>query len=151
MLSGKKVGLRAVERNDLPLLQAWRNRPDFRINFRENKELSLENQNKWFDNQVVNSERNFMFTIVDLNNNEPIGAAGLLYTDWVARFADFSFYIGKDGTYIDDNGMADEAALLLLQYGFEVLNLNKIWMELYEFDAKKIEFFIDVILSLIVK
>ena len=52
MLSGKKVGLRAVERNDLPLLQAWRNRPDFRINFRENKELSLENQNKWFDKKL---------------------------------------------------------------------------------------------------
>ena len=30
---------------------------------------------------------------------------------------------------------------MLIQYGFNNLNLNKIWMELYEFDQQKIDFF----------
>ena len=57
--------------------------------------------------------------------------------------ADFSIYIGNDGEYIDRNGYAKEAAELLIKYGFAALNLNKVWMELYEFDKKKIDFFIN--------
>ena len=41
----------------------------------------------------------------------------------------------------DDQGYAEEAARLLIQYGFSNLNLHKIWMELYEFDNKKLKFF----------
>jgi RimJ/RimL family protein N-acetyltransferase len=37
--------------------------------------------------------------------------------------------------------IAFEASELLIAYGFQNLNLNKIWMELYEFDQKKIDFF----------
>ena len=33
------------------------------------------------------------------------------------------------------------AAQLLIDYGFNNLNLHKIWMELYEFDNLKIDFF----------
>ena len=82
-----------------------------------------------------------MFTIVDLQSQKPIGAAGLLYINWIIRSADFSFYIGDRQKYIGDDGVAKEAAQLLINYGFNNLNLNKIWMELYEFDNKKIDFF----------
>jgi RimJ/RimL family protein N-acetyltransferase len=82
-----------------------------------------------------------MFTIVRLSDNKPVGAAGLLYINWINRSADFSFYIGENSAYIDDEGLAMDAAELLIRYGFHNLNLNKIWMELYEFDDKKLEFF----------
>ena len=81
-----------------------------------------------------------MFSIVKLDSKELIGAAGLLYINWIIRSADFSFYIGKDELYIDNKGIANEVASLLINYGFENLNLNKIWMELYEFDSKKLIF-----------
>ena len=81
-----------------------------------------------------------MFVIVDLENNQPIGACGLLYTNWIIRSADFSFYIGHDELYIDDK-YATDAAKILIDYGFNDLNLNKIWMELYEYDIKKLDFF----------
>jgi hypothetical protein len=84
-----------------------------------------------------------MFTIVDLSTNEVIGACGLLYINWIIRSADFSFYIGKDELYIDEQGYAEESAKLLIEYGFNQLNLHKIWMELYEFDELKINFFKD--------
>ena len=78
-----------------------------------------------------------MFTIVDLKTNKPIGAAGLLYINWIIRSADFSFYIGRNEEYIDNEGYAIEATKLLTNYGLKNLNLNKIWMELYEFDKIK--------------
>ena len=43
--------------------------------------------------------------------------------------------------YIGDDGAAKEATELLITYGFNNLNLNKIWMELYEYDHQKFSFF----------
>lgn len=141
MIKGQLVGLRAVEHEDLPLLRDWRNITDFRKHFRESRELSLADQEVWFDSLQKTKHINFMFIIVDLKTNLPIGAAGLLYINWIIRSADFSFYIGDKEQYIGNDGRAKEAADLLINYGFNNLNLHKIWMELYEFDQQKIDFF----------
>ena len=139
MIIGKHTYLRAVEVTDLEKLRDWRNIEEFRINFREHRELNLKNQNDWY-NKISGSTYDFMFLIVDIKTNETIGACGLLYTNWIIRSADFSFYIGKNNLYIDDL-YAEDAARILINYGFQDLNLNKIWMELYEFDKKKLDFF----------
>lgn len=141
MIKGKLTGLRAVEREDLSLLRDWRNIPEFRKNFREVRELNMANQEKWFERSCVNNPNDFMFIIVRLSDNKPIGAGGLLYINWIIRSADFSFYIGESNSYIDNDGYAIDAARLLIGYGFNNLNLHKIWMELYEFDKKKLDFF----------
>ena len=141
MIKGKKVGLRAVEKEDLICLRDWRNIPEFRKHFREVRELSLTDQEAWYDHLQKTKHINYMFTIVDLNTQKPIGAAGLLYINWFIRSADFSFYIGHDNKYIGNDGIAKEASKLLIDYGFKNLNLHKIWMELYEFDLEKINFF----------
>ena len=96
MIQGENYGLRAVEENDLEKLRDWRNLTDFRRNFREVRELSLEDQKTWLKSVNNSKQNNFMFSIINLENNEVIGAAGLLYINWIIRSADFSFYIGKD-------------------------------------------------------
>jgi RimJ/RimL family protein N-acetyltransferase len=141
MIKGKNIGLRAVEKEDLSFLRDWRNITNFRKHFREVKELSLTDQEAWFEHLQKTKHINYMFTIVDLNANKPIGAAGLLYINWIIRSADFSFYIGDKDKYIGADGIAEEAAKLLIDYGFKNLNLHKLWMELYEFDNEKIDFF----------
>ena len=134
MIKGVKVGLRALEKEDLKLLKDWRNNVDFRKHFREVRELSEADQENWFISLQNSRQINFMFVIVDVETNEAIGAAGLLYVNWVIRSADFSFYIGKNEIYVDDKEVSSEAAKLLIDYGFNNLNLNKIWME----DNKKL-------------
>jgi len=140
MIKGKIVGLRSLELEDLVLLRDWRNTVSFRRNFREHRELNMANQNAWF-NRTMASSNDYMFVIQRLADNVPVGAAGLLYINWIIRSADFSFYIGLKELYIDNDGLALESARLLIDYGFKNLNLNKIWMELYEFDEAKMEFF----------
>lgn len=142
MIKGTKVGLRAVEEDDLLKLRDWRNIESFRKNFREVRELNLLNQKRWYD-AISGSANDFMFSVIKLEDNELIGACGLLYTNWVIRSADFSFYIGKNEEYLDKDGFGGEAVRLLIEYGFNSLNLHKIWMELYEFDKLKLNFFID--------
>ena len=141
MIKGKLTGLRAVEKDDLKILRDWRNIPEFRRNFRDVRELNIANQEKWYENVCIDNPNNFMFVIVKLSDMNPIGACGLLNINWIIRSADFSFYIGENGAYIDNEGYAEEAAKLLIDYGFQNLNLHKIWMELYEFDKVKINFF----------
>ncbi len=141
MIKGEKVGLRAVEKEDLVYLRDWRNIVEFRKNFREVRELSLSDQEAWFHSLQSTKNVNYMFTIVDLKTEKLLGACGLLYIDWKIRSADFSFYIGDEKKYIGTDGIAKDATKLLIDYGFKNLNLNKIWMELYEFDLEKINFF----------
>lgn len=141
MIKGKLIGLRSVERADLPLLRDWRNIQHFRRNFREFRELNLEDQERWFNKIVIASPNDFMFIIERLADHQPIGVCGLVCVNWIIRSADFSFYIGEKEEYLDDHGYAEEAANLLLNYGFKDLNMHKIWMELYEFDNKKLNFF----------
>lgn len=136
MLKGNVVGLRAVERNDLEKLLEWRNRPNFRIFFREYRELNMENQNRWFEAKVLEDEHTRMFSIVLLETGELIGACGLCYIDWQNRCADFSIYIGKDNLYIDSEYAVD-AAKVMMAYGFDELNLHRLWTEIYEIDEKK--------------
>lgn len=136
MIEGKFVGLRAIEYDDLHKFLEWRNKPELRKNFREYKELSFSNQENWFNNVVLKSPNNVMFAIINLENNELIGACGLNYIDWVNRNADLSIYIGLNGVYIDDV-FAPDATNLLLDYGFHELNLHRIYVEIYDIDLKK--------------
>lgn len=140
MLSGEFVGLRAVEPSDLPKLLVWRNNPEFRRYFREFKELSSEHQKLWYEKTVLANEHVLMFSIVDLKNNELLGACGLCYINWVHRNADFSIYIGARDLYIDDHYAVD-AARILLAYGFGELGLHKVWAEIYDFDEQKKKLF----------
>lgn len=140
MIKGTLVGLRALEREDLRQAKEWRNIADFRKHFREHRELNQFNQEKWFE-RISGSPNDFMFAVVRLSDQLMIGVAGLVYVNWVIRSADISLYIGHEERYIDDEGWAEEAARLLVKYGFENLNLHKAWTELYEFDSKKIALF----------
>ncbi|MEA0561852.1 GNAT family N-acetyltransferase [Lysinibacillus irui] len=140
MLKGNLVGLRAIEKTDLTQLLQWRNNPEFRRFFREYRELNSENQLLWFEKYVINDPNTIMFAIVELETEKLIGACGLCYIDWVNRNADFSIYIGKNNLYIDTS-FAIEAAQLMENYGFEELNLHRLWAEIYSIDEAKIKFF----------
>jgi RimJ/RimL family protein N-acetyltransferase len=136
MISGKYVGLRAIEKGDLPVMLHWRNLPHFRRYFREYRELSFMNQEYWFENIVQNDRNTLMFSIVDLQRGNLLGACGLCYINWINRNADFSIYIGDSIAYIDRK-FAPDAGSVLLQYGFNELNLHRVYAEVFDFDNPK--------------
>lgn len=137
MIFGKRAALRAVQREDLPQLMAWRNRPELRKYFREYRELNLDLQERWFEHTVLGDKNTLMFSIVDRETETLLGCCGLCYIDWVNRHAELSLYIGHENSYIDADGYAEDACHILLSYGFEQLNLHKIWAEIYAFDSPK--------------
>lgn len=137
MLKGKKIYLRAVEKEDLRELMNWRNSPELRKNFREYKEINYDNQLKWYETKVLNDNSTIMFSIVSLSDDKLIGCCGFCYINWVNRNADISMYIGINDYYIDSEGLAEESCNLLIDYGFNETGLHKLTTEIYEFDKKK--------------
>ena len=141
MIKGSLVNLTSIEKPDLPKLQEWRNNPEFRKHFREFKELTITHQEQWYLSKVVNDPTTQMFAIRHAKDNALIGCAGLCYINWVHRHADLSLYIGWQDTYIDKDGFAEDACRALMRYGFLELGLNKLWTEIYSFDALKFELY----------
>lgn len=141
MYKGEKVYICALEKEDLPKLMEWRNRPDYRKFFREYREINSDMQNMWYETKVLKDSSTIMFAIRSVENQELLGCCGLCYINWVHRNADLSLYIGKDGAYIDDEGIAEESCRLLFDYGFKELGLQKIWTEIYSFDDKKMDLY----------
>jgi len=82
----------------------------------------------------------FEMFIISSASGESLGVAGLTYIDFVNRHSDVHFYIGKDDLWIDDV-IAVKIFPSLLDYGFHVLNLNKLWAEIYDIDKLKLNFF----------
>jgi RimJ/RimL family protein N-acetyltransferase len=140
VLTGQRVALRGVEREDLAQLLEWRNRPDFRRYFREHRELTMSDQTAWYEQVVLKDPGTKMFSIADSEGLRLLGAAGLCYIDWVNRTCDLSIYIGAHDLYIDGE-YAPDAAHLLLEYGFGTLDLHRVWVEIYDFDDRKVHLF----------
>ena len=140
MLNGNYIYLRAIEEDDLNQLREWRNKPNLRKYFRETAEINSINQKKWFD--IINDKNSIhkMFAIVKKDTDELMGACGLCYIDWVNRSADFSIYLGYDDIYIDEK-YAINAAKVMKDYGFNILNLHRLWAEIYTIDEPKKKFF----------
>ena len=144
MLKGNIVSLHAVEKYDISQLKDWRNNSDFRKYFREYKELSDENQENWYENEVIKSSETIMFSIRRNEDNILLGCCGFVYYKHIHKHADLSLYIGWNDEYIDKKGYAKESCELLMAYGFNELCLNKIWTEIYEFDNKKRELYLSL-------
>lgn len=137
------IKLRAVERGDLTLLKDMRNTPELKKYFREYRLLNDKNQEQWFDS-LTNDRTQCMFCIdgvitktlyvSDVNTGvlyediELVGACSLNNINWVNRSAEFGIYIKPDK---QGNGFAKEALTELVKYGFNELNLHRIWGEVY--------------------
>ena len=135
----ENLGIRAIEIEDLAIIQKYRNDEILRQYFREYREFSLTQIKDWYFN-MIKDNRFEMFVIVDLDLDEVVGVTGITYIDWPNKHADVHFYIGKNSEWIDEK-YSGTAIKLILNYGFKTLNLNKLWAEIYEIDIKKLNFF----------
>lgn len=142
MKKGKTVYLDTINKGDLEQLRSWRNHEPFKKHFREYREITRSMQKKWFKKIVNNNSNHHMFAIREIESNKLIGTIGLTYINWVYSHADLSIYIGDGFVYIDQRAI--DAVNIILDYGFNQLQLHKVWTEIYSFDETKINFFNDL-------
>ncbi len=125
----------------MEILRNWRNREISESILENIGKISKDMQEKWYQTKVLSDPSTIMFSIHDSLTNELWDAVVFAILIGVNKNSDLSLYIGKDFSYIDSEGIAEEACKLLFQYGFGELNLEKIWTEIYEFDSPKYELY----------
>lgn len=118
--------MRSMERSDLRLMADWLNDSDvtrllFMGLFPANLESLITN---WERDR--SSPEEVTLAVCDKASNEFVGTTGLYRIHWVMRTAEFRVFLGDKRVW--NRGFGTECAKLMVVYGFEKLNLNKIWL-----------------------
>lgn len=125
-ISGDKIYLRGLEKSDLPNLIIWMNDPEVtRYLFMGTIPAHLELLTEQWEKDIK-SHNEVVFAIVEKKKDEMIGWAGLYSINWISRSAEYRIFIGDRNQW--GKGIGTEVAKLMIKYGFEKLNLNKIWL-----------------------
>ncbi len=122
-LVGEKVYLSPISADSIELFTKWMN--DFGVTdytARSQFVFSYEAEKAWFDNKV--KSKDYMLSIVTLKDDEVVGNIELQSIDSVNREATLGILIGEEKNR--NKGYGTEAISLLLDYGFNYLNLNNI-------------------------
>jgi len=132
MIYGNGLRLRAIEKEDLDKFTEWLNDPAVRRGLLIFLPLSMVQEERWFRGVLERpGEEQPLVIEVEIDGQwEPIGNIGLHNFDWRCRSAEVGIFIG-DKTYWNQ-GIGTQAMRLMLQHGFETLNLNRIALDVYE-------------------
>lgn len=136
MLVGKKVKLTEIERDSLEKIRGWRNDPENRQYFRAFKDISSDMQEQWYKKMGNNSDPNHVYFQI-MHGNELAGVCNLSYIDWHMRSAEAAIMIGD----FKGQGLGTDALEVMCRYGFEEVNLHKIWCEIFDSNPASLAIF----------
>ena len=129
MLIGRNVYLRILEKADISTTQKWINDPSISDIMGYLPVLSLENQFNWYDT-LKNDNTRYIFAICDGSSNEHIGNVGLGKINYISRHCMFNIFIANSSKR--SKGFGSEATNLILQFAFNRLNMNKVYLQTSE-------------------
>lgn len=131
MLYGKRVRLRAIEREDIPAFLRWFNDPEVRQWLTSIQLLSRAKEERWFEEQLARTNDLILGIEVQVDQGWTlIGNIGLHGLDWKNRRATLGIVIGERDFW--DKGFGTEAIEVLLRYAFLELGLHRVELEVFE-------------------
>ena len=133
MLKGKKVTLRPVRRSDLKLFLEWFNDQDVIQYLSAYLPMTEMGEEKWIED-LEKEEKKVIFVIETKEEKKPIGTCGLQEIDYKNQRADFGISIGEKDFW--SKGYGTEATMLIIDYGFSQLNLNRISSAAFGFNTR---------------
>lgn len=138
MIYGKHIRLRAPEREDLPRFVAWLNDPEVRAGLALFLPLSQAEEEKWFEKMLERPavEHPLVIEVKDGETWKMVGNCGYHNLDWRVRSAELGIFIGDKSFW--NQGHGTEVMRLLLRYGFITLNLNRIYLRVFETNPRAI-------------
>ena len=140
MIYGERVRLRAIEREDVPRFVEWLNDPEVIAGLGLSLPLANWEETRWFENLSNHAaeERPLAIEVYAPDGAwRHIGATGLSEINWMNRIASFGIFIGEKALW--NQGYGTEATSLVLKHGFETLNLNRIFLYVYETNPRAIK------------
>jgi RimJ/RimL family protein N-acetyltransferase len=138
MIYGKRIRFRSPEREDLPIFVNWINDPEVRVGLSLFLPISMAQEEGWFEEVLKRpvEEQPLTIEVNEKGNWIPIGNVGLFNIDPIVRSAEVGIMIGNKDYW--DKGYGTEAMQLILKHGFEILNMNRIFLRVYENNPRAI-------------
>ena len=121
------VSLRPITGKDTDNILKWRNVPHVRKNFIFQERLTEAAHEHWLKTRIETGQV-AQFIIVTEENGD-VGSAYLRDIDARHRKAEFGIYIGEENAL--GKGVGTMAARLILEYAFDVLELNKVFLRVF--------------------
>lgn len=129
-LIGKKINLRKIIKSDA--VSIHQNGKDKEVStavplptpytLKHASDYIVLTDNFWKDKKEA------QFGIEDKNNGKIIGMIGLMHLDFKFKKAEVGYWLGKKYW---GQGLAKEALLLILEYAFKDLKLNRVYAKVY--------------------
>lgn len=125
-LRGQRIHLRALEEKDLTdnYLQWLNDEEVCRFNSHAvypNSELRM----RTYFNSLQSQDRTIVLAIIHTDTGKHIGNVSLQNINWISRNAEFAILLGDRQFW--GGGYGEEAAQLIVAYGFQRLNLHRIY------------------------
>ncbi|MEX2162506.1 MAG: GNAT family protein [Anaerolineales bacterium] len=138
MIYGKRIRLRHAERSDIPVFVKWLNDPEVRAGISAYLPMSMAEEEKWFEKSLDRPPEEGIFCIEVRQTSKWafIGSTSFFNFNWRARKAEIGIMIGDKSFW--DKGYGTETMLLMLQHGFETLNLHRIYLKVFATNPRAI-------------
>ena len=145
MIYAERVRLRRIERSDLPQFVAWLNDPEVREGLALWQPIGLPQEEQWFEATLRQEPALQPFAIEARLGGRRAGRGGswrLLGVlafhaiDWKNRSGELGIFIGEKRLW--GKGYGTEAFRALVRFGFRELNLNRVYLRVYEENARAI-------------
>ena len=135
-LMGNRLYLSPVCIDDAPMYVKWMNDKTVSENIGiDTKVSTLEGEKKW----LLKNQNDYNFGIVLKEGDELIGGCGFSQVDLIHLNGKLVIFIGDEQNR--GQGYGKEAIKLLLEYGFNNLNLNNIMLMVYSFNTRAIKLY----------
>lgn len=135
IITGDLVGLGPLRRDLASTYQRWMN--ELRVTrtlAQSRRPMTFDMELAWLDGALVSGDA--VFTIYERSSGRPIGNAGLHDIHSVNATAEFGIVIGEPDAW--GKGYGTEATRLMLAYGFDVLGLYNIRLNVYSNNLRAI-------------
>ena len=135
VIRGERVYLRAQERSDVPIFVRWFNDSETLSFLSMRAPMSVPMEEAWFNHMVEQQGKDaYHFTMCRLEDDKPIGTLGLFQVDTVNGNAGIGISIGEKQLW--GQGYGTDAMFALLDFGFGQLRLERMWLEVYDFNDR---------------
>lgn len=125
---GKRVLLRAIEKEDCELIRSMFNDPEIEKNvIGWSLPLSQYAQEKWLEQHYNDADYRF---VIEIEEKVPLGIATLTDIDWKNRKAFHGIKIANIN--VRRRGIGTDAVMAIMRYAFDELQLNRLdgrWFE----------------------
>ncbi|MCM1991886.1 GNAT family N-acetyltransferase [Oceanirhabdus seepicola] len=136
---GDRIVLREYRQEDFECIRGWVNDPEITANLSDIFIFPHTASNTEAYMNFINSKKGLEktnFIIANKDTQEYIGQIDLIEVDWRSRFAVLGIVIGTKGNR--GKGYGSEAIKVMQHIVFNVLNLNRLELEVHDYNKRAI-------------